>query len=192
MPSPNLSLSSRARSLSHGVASIVAGGFGGGGAGFGGAGFGASAAGFAGCPAASLPGGGAAGGSPGFCSSAISVPCEDSYTYHLQGRVSNCATGAAGWGCGWGVRRPPLARFGGARTASTAPGSLVRKSHNPSADVAQALVPAVSRLVSTRAACVTRCRTKSVPLSGDAAGMSACATSYPIDEIGRASCRERV
>src|ERR1017187_5932933 len=43
--------------------------------------------------------------------------------------------------------------------------------------VAQALVPAVSRLVSTRLACVTRCRTKSVPMSGDAAGTSACATS---------------
>jgi hypothetical protein len=38
----------------------------------------------------------------------------------------------------------------------------------PSADVAQALVPAVSRLVSTRF------RTKSVTMSGDAAGRSAC------------------
>src|ERR1035437_4687470 len=36
--------------------------------------------------------------------------------------------------------------------------------------VAQALLPAVSRLVSTR------CRPKSVPMSGDAAGRSACAT----------------
>ena len=44
------------------------------------------------------------------------------------------------------------------------------------ASVAQALVPAVSRLVSTRFAGVTRCRTKSVPRSGDAAGRSACAT----------------
>src|ERR1035437_10100060 len=108
MPSPNVSLSSRARSLSHGVAAIVAGGFGGGGAGFGAAGFGgggvggggagfgaagfggaglgASAAGFAGCPTASLPGGGAASEPPGFCSSAISIPCEDSYTYHLRGQ----------------------------------------------------------------------------------------------------------
>src|ERR1035438_7776969 len=49
------------------------------------------------------------------------------------------------------------------------------------APVAQALVPAVSRLVSTRFAGVTRCRTKSVPMSGDAAGMSACATSCPTD-----------
>src|SRR5450755_2375498 len=96
MPSSNRSLSSRARSPSHGVAAMVAGGFGGGGAGFGGAGLGASAAGFAGCPAASLPGGGAASEPPGFCSSAISIPCEDSYTYHLQGRVSNCATGEGG------------------------------------------------------------------------------------------------
>src|SRR5450759_1910372 len=91
MPSPNASLSSRARSLSHGVAAIVAGGFGGGAAGFGGAGFGvagfgASAARFAGSPAASLPGGGAASEPPGFCSSAISIPCEDSYTYHLRGQ----------------------------------------------------------------------------------------------------------
>src|ERR1035437_9954900 len=86
MPSPNVSLRSRARSLSHGVAAIVAGGFGGGGAGFGGAGLGASAAGFTGCPAASLPGGGAASEPPGFCSSAISIPCEDSYTYHLRGQ----------------------------------------------------------------------------------------------------------
>src|ERR1035441_10991304 len=38
------------------------------------------------------------------------------------------------------------------------------------APVAQALVPAVSRLVSTRVALA------SVPRSGDAAGMSACAT----------------
>src|ERR1019366_5737317 len=54
----------------------------------------------------------------------------------------------------------------------------------PSADVAQALAqgapPAVSRLVSTLVAGVTGCRTKSVPMSGDAAGMGACATSYPI------------
>src|ERR1035441_6570571 len=47
--------------------------------------------------------------------------------------------------------------------------------------VAQALLPAVSRLVSTRFACVARCRIKSVPMSGDAAGRSACATSYPTD-----------
>src|ERR1035437_5702586 len=91
MPSPKVSLSSRARSLSHGVAAIVAVGLGGGGAafgaaGFGGAGLGASAAGFAGCPAASSPGGGAAPEPPGFCSSAISIPCEDSYTYHLRGQ----------------------------------------------------------------------------------------------------------
>src|ERR1019366_5643007 len=46
------------------------------------------------------------------------------------------------------------------------------------APVAQALVPAVSRLVSTLVAGVTRCRTKNVPTSGDAAGRSACATSY--------------
>src|ERR1035441_2390839 len=94
MLSPNDCLSSRARSLSHGVASMVAGGFGGGGAaglggagvaggfggggaaglggaGFGGAGLAAPAAGFSGCPAASLPEGGAASEPPGFCSSAI-------------------------------------------------------------------------------------------------------------------------
>src|ERR1019366_7442430 len=35
---------------------------------------------------------------------------------------------------------------------------------------------AASRLVSTRVARVTGCRTRSVPMSGDAAGMSACAT----------------
>ena len=46
----------------------------------------------------------------------------------------------------------------------------------PSAGVAQALVPAVSRLVSTPVADVKRCRTKGVPMSGDPAGMSACAT----------------
>src|SRR5450755_763750 len=95
MASPKASLSSRARSLSHGVASMIAGGFGGGGAaGFGGAAAGFGGAGFAGCPAASLPGGGAASEPPGFWSSAISIPCEDPYTYHLRGRVSNCATGA--------------------------------------------------------------------------------------------------
>src|SRR5450755_4198844 len=97
MSSANRSFSSLARSLSQGVAAIVAGGFGGGGAaGFGGAGLGASAAGFTGSFAASPPGGGAASEPPGFCSSAISIPCEDSYTYHLQGRVSNCATGEGG------------------------------------------------------------------------------------------------
>src|SRR4029077_8434297 len=93
MSPPNRSLSSRARSLSHGVAAMVAGGFGGGAAGLGGAGLGASAAGFAGSFAASPPGGGAASEPPGFCSSAISVPYEDSYTYHLRGPVSNCAEG---------------------------------------------------------------------------------------------------
>src|ERR1019366_795130 len=60
---------------------------------------------------------------------------------------------------------------------------LTRFSHNPSAEVAQGVpsgpVPAVSRLVSTLLAGVTLFRTKSVPMSGDAAGMSACATSYP-------------
>src|ERR1035441_9168137 len=72
MLSPNDCLSSRARSLSHGVASIVAGGCGAGGAadlggaGFGGAVLAASAAGFSGCPAASLPEGGAASEPPGF------------------------------------------------------------------------------------------------------------------------------
>src|ERR1035438_6215314 len=42
--------------------------------------------------------------------------------------------------------------------------------------VAQALVPAVSRLVSTGGAGRAGCRAKSVPMSGDAAGRSACAT----------------
>jgi len=53
----------------------------------------------------------------------------------------------------------------------------------PLADVARALAqgapPAGSRFVSTRFVTVTRCRTKSVPRSEDAAGRSACATSYP-------------
>src|ERR1035438_9856372 len=42
--------------------------------------------------------------------------------------------------------------------------------------VAQALVPAVSRLVSTGVAGLARCRAKSFPMGGDAAGRSACAT----------------
>src|ERR1035441_7535138 len=42
--------------------------------------------------------------------------------------------------------------------------------------VAQALVPAVSRLVSTGVAGLARCRAKSVPMSGDAGGRRACAT----------------
>src|ERR1039458_1725392 len=50
-------------------------------------------------------------------------------------------------------------------------------SHTPPAAVAQALVPAVSRLVSTQIAGVRLCRTKSVPMSGDAPGRSACATA---------------
>src|ERR1035437_6301183 len=118
MPSPNVSLSSRARSLSHGVAAIVAGGFGGGGAGFGaegfgGAGLGASAAGFAGCPTASLPGGGAASEPPGFCSSAISIPCEDSYTYHLRGQGVKLRNRGAGRAFGptsgdWPFDRSPM------------------------------------------------------------------------------------
>src|ERR1017187_8798929 len=60
--------------------------------------------------------------------------------------------------------------------------------------VAQALLPAVSRLVSTRFACVARCRIKSVPMSGDAAGRSACATSYPTDacEKRRLDVRDHV
>src|ERR1017187_6926982 len=96
MASPKASLSSPARSLSHGVAAMMAGGFGAGGAagfggtaaGFGGAGFGASTAGFAGCPAASSPGGGAAPEPPGFCSSAISIPYEESYTYRSEEHTS--------------------------------------------------------------------------------------------------------
>ena len=52
-----------------------------------------------------------------------------------------------------------------------------RTSHSTPADVARALVPtpvpAVSRLVSTLFPDVTPCRTKSVPMSGDVAGMSA-------------------
>jgi hypothetical protein len=57
--------------------------------------------------------------------------------------------------------------------------------HRSSADVAQGVpsgpVPAVSRLrlVSTLFAAVAPCRTKSVPMSGDAAGRSACATDCP-------------
>src|ERR1035437_7296221 len=47
--------------------------------------------------------------------------------------------------------------------------------------VAQALVPAVSRLASTRFAGVTRCRTKSVPRRGDGAGRRAGATDWPED-----------
>src|SRR5450759_4204835 len=43
--------------------------------------------------------------------------------------------------------------------------------------VAQALLPAVSRFLSTLFAGITRCRIKSVPMSGDAAGRSACATA---------------
>jgi hypothetical protein len=54
-------------------------------------------------------------------------------------------------------------------------------------DVAQALAPAVSRLISTLFVGVTRCRTKSVPMSGDAAGMSACATSYPRTPVRNAA-----
>ena len=69
--------------------------------------------------------------------------------------------------------------------------SLTRISHSSSADVAQALVPAVSRLVSTRVAGVTRCRTKSVPMSGDAAGMSACATDYPTDACEKCGLKLR-
>src|ERR1035437_7494754 len=45
-------------------------------------------------------------------------------------------------------------------------------------DVAQALVPAVSRLVSTRFARATPCWAKSVPMSGDAAGRRACAPPH--------------
>jgi len=66
---------------------------------------------------------------------------------------------------------------------------LARISHNPSADVAQALVPAVSRLVSTHFAGEAQCRTRSVPMSGDAAGMSACATSYPTDTCEKCGLR---
>src|ERR1019366_5965201 len=47
--------------------------------------------------------------------------------------------------------------------------------------VAQALVPAVSRLVSTGVAGLARCRAKSVPMSGDAAGRGGAA--------GRSGCR---
>src|SRR5437016_3379625 len=66
---------------------MVAGGLGGAAcaAGFGGAALAASAAGFDGGTEASLPLGGGASELPGFCSSAMSVPLEDSYTYHLRG-----------------------------------------------------------------------------------------------------------
>jgi hypothetical protein len=62
----------------------------------------------------------------------------------------------------------------------------------PPADVAQALVPAVSRLVPTRIAGVARCRTTNVPMSGDAAGMSACATSYSAPSVEPASVPPRM
>src|SRR5271157_1006462 len=88
MRSPKCSLISFARSLSHGVAAMVAGGFGGAAwaaaAGFGGAGLAAGAAGFTGGVAASPSGGGAAGGPSGFCSSAIHSPEKEHYIYHWR------------------------------------------------------------------------------------------------------------
>src|SRR5207248_9203908 len=95
--SANRSLSSRGRSPSQGVAAMTGGGLGAacaaGAAGFGAA-LAGSAGGFADGAVVSLPLGGAASEPPGFCSSAISVPQEDSYTYHLRTRVSNSARGA--------------------------------------------------------------------------------------------------
>src|ERR1700721_2903176 len=86
MRSPKRSLISRARSLSQGVAAMVAGGFGGAGwaaaAGLGGAGFGASAAALTGGLAGPTPGGGAACEPSGFCSSAIHSPMKEHYIYH--------------------------------------------------------------------------------------------------------------
>jgi hypothetical protein len=52
-----------------------------------------------------------------------------------------------------------------------------RISHTPPADVAQALVPAVSRLVSTPVRGRDTVSNASVGMSADAAGTSACATS---------------
>src|SRR5947208_15926189 len=75
MASPNRSLISRVRSESQAVAAMVAGGLGGAAC--------AAGAGFAAGAGASLPPGGG-DASPGFCSSAMSVPREDSYTYHLR------------------------------------------------------------------------------------------------------------
>src|SRR5579862_167284 len=75
---PKRSVRSWVTSLFHGVVTIVAGGFGGAAwaasAGLGGAGLGAS-----------LPAGGGTAEPSGFCSSAIWIPLEDHYTYHLPG-----------------------------------------------------------------------------------------------------------
>jgi hypothetical protein len=54
---------------------------------------------------------------------------------------------------------------------------LARISHTLPADVAQALVPAVSRLVSTPVRGRDTVSKAGVGMSADAAGMSACATS---------------
>jgi hypothetical protein len=54
---------------------------------------------------------------------------------------------------------------------------LTRTSHTLPVDVAQALVPAVSRLISTPVRCDDTVSERSVGMSADAAGKSACATS---------------
>ena len=77
MAPPKRSFRSSAISPSQGVVTMIAGGLGGAAcaaAGLGGAGLGAS-----------LPEGGGAAEPSGFCSSAIWIPGEDHYTYHLPG-----------------------------------------------------------------------------------------------------------
>jgi molybdenum cofactor cytidylyltransferase len=63
---------------------------------------------------------------------------------------------------------------------AVAPATLdgLLEGHGPSADVAQALLPAVSRLVSTPVVGRETVSQASVGMSADAAGTSACATSY--------------
>src|ERR1035438_1011518 len=86
MPSPNRSLTERARALSQGVAAMVAGGLGGA-AGLGGGGLAASAAGLAGGFAPSPAGGEGASEPPGFCSSAIGSPVK---IQHLSSHSDKC------------------------------------------------------------------------------------------------------
>src|ERR1019366_2724336 len=77
------------------------------------------------------------------------------------------------------IRRPPRSTlFPYTTLFRSQPNHVARRRANFCFIVAQALVPAVSRLVSTRVAGVGRRRNRSVPMSGAAAGMSASATSY--------------
>jgi hypothetical protein len=104
-----------------------------------------------------------------------------------EARPRRRASATPAWTCSFDVGRDETPRAGWqpARSLTSCPTTepfqaveaQARISHTPPSDVARALVPAESRLISTRVRGCDRVPHASVGMSADAAGKSACATS---------------